>query len=51
MAEKCPFCERVVEGYLTNFLENGSPACDDCIAKEAATQKEREKTFLKESTL
>ena len=43
MAEKCPFCGRIVEGYLTGCLENGSPACDDCIASEAAAQEAREK--------
>ena len=42
MAEKCPFCEKMVEGYLTGCLENGSPACDECIAKEEKAQKERE---------
>lgn len=34
MAEKCPFCGKVVENYLTGCLDNGSPACDECIAKE-----------------
>jgi len=43
MAEKCPFCGRIVEGYLTNCLEGGSPACDECIAKEAEALEKREK--------
>lgn len=42
MAEKCPFCGREVEGYLTGCLDNGSPACDECIAKEEEAQKTRE---------
>lgn len=41
MTEKCPFCGKVVEGFLTRCLDNGSPACDDCIANEEA-QKKRE---------
>lgn len=42
MAEKCPFCGKVVPGFLTESLDNGSPACDECIAKEEAIQLQRE---------
>lgn len=41
MAEKCPFCGKVVEGFLTGCLDNGSPACDECIAKEEEAQKNK----------
>ena len=40
MIEKCPFCDKEVPGGLTGCLDNGSPACDECIAKEEAAQKE-----------
>lgn len=42
MTEKCPFCGREVEGYLIGCLDNGSPACDECIAKEEEAQKAQE---------
>ena len=42
MPERCPYCGRIIEGYLTETLDNGNPACSECIAKEEAARKEKE---------
>ena len=42
MSERCPYCGREVEGFLTETLDNGNPACSECVAKEEAARKERE---------
>ncbi len=51
MVERCPYCGRLVEGGLTNCLENGSPACDECIEKEEQHLKEKQSDLTIESRL
>lgn len=42
MNERCPYCGRIIEGGLTNCLENGSPACDECVEKEERHLQEKQ---------
>lgn len=42
MTEICPYCGREVEGGLTDCLENGNPACAECVEKEEAALAQRQ---------
>lgn len=38
---KCEYCGKYYEGEYQSVLENGCPACPECVAKEEAMEEER----------
>ena len=39
--EKCDYCGKKIEAEYMSALENGSPACPECVAKEENKLKKR----------
>ena len=46
---KCDYCGREYEGEYESVLDNGCPACPDCVAKEEQNEKRKKAEREKEN--